>query len=81
MSQSLGASLGARFAVSSQANIEKRKKRDPKNRTLSCAATSAQYDAVGMLANKLNVSRSRAVEIAVEELLAKHCIKVQTDND
>lgn len=81
MSQSLGASLGARFAVTSQANIEKRKKRDPKNRTLTCAGTTAQYNAVGALAIKLDVSRSRVVEMAIEELLAEHGITVGGADD
>ena len=81
MSQSLGASLGARFAVTSQANIEKRKKRDPKNRTLTCAGTTAQYNADGALAIKLDVSRSRVVEMAIEELLAAHGITVGGADD
>lgn len=81
MSQSLGASLGARFAVSSQESIERRKKRDPKNKTLTCAGTTAQYNAVGVLANKLDVTRSRVIEMAIEELLAKHNVKVGSADD
>ena len=81
MSRSLGTSLGARFAVSSQENIERRKKRDPKNKTLTCAGTTAQYNAVGVLAIKLDVSRSRVIEMAIEELLAKHNVKVGSADD
>lgn len=81
MSQSLGASLGARFAVSSQENIERRKKKVPRNKTMACASTLAHYNAVGLLAIKLDVTRSRVIEIALEELLAKHDVQVGDDSD
>ncbi|QZE60172.1 hypothetical protein pEaSNUABM35_00255 [Erwinia phage pEa_SNUABM_35] len=75
------ASLGARFAASSSERCSARKKKDPKNKTITCAGTTAMYNAVERLAIKLNVSRSRAVEIAIEQLMEKHGIVVEGADD
>ena len=78
----IAASLGARFAVTSAERCSARKKKEPKNKTITCAGTTAMHNAVEKLAIKLNVSRSRAVEMAIEQLMEKHGIVVgATDDD
>ncbi|EBY9527376.1 hypothetical protein D5P86_00140 [Salmonella enterica subsp. enterica serovar Infantis] len=77
MSQTLGVSLGARFAVTSAEHAKSRKKVNPKNKTLTAATTASLHDAVGRLANKLDVTRSSVIELALEELCAKHGIEVK----
>lgn len=77
----IASSLGARFAVSSSERIISRKKKDPKNKTITCAGTTAMYNAVEKLAIKLDVSRSRAVEMAIEQLLEKHGIVIGATDD
>lgn len=78
MSQSLGASLGARFAVSSKEKIESRKKANPRRSTLSAATTKELHQAVNALAIKLKTTRSGAIERAVAELCDKHGIDYGT---
>lgn len=76
--QTLGASLGARFAVTSKENIEARKKTNPRRSTLSAATTKELHNAVNMLAIKLKTTRSGAIERAVAELCDKHGIDYGT---
>jgi len=75
------ASLGSRFEVSSREKIRKRKKPFSKKFTLSSATTIHVNDAVNRLAIKLKMSRSRAIELAVEELCAKHGIEIERAED
>lgn len=81
MKPSLGADLASRFAVSSKEHIEKRKKKDPKNRTMTCSGTTAMYNAVGKLATKLDLSRSHVIELALKELCAKHEVQIGGDDE
>lgn len=73
----LGASLGARFAVSSAERSSSRKKVSPKSKTMTCATDAHVHDALNRLSIKLGVTRSRAIEMAVEELCAKHGIEIE----
>lgn len=75
--KSLGPSLGARFAVSSAISSSSRKKKLPRNKTLTCATTKPVHDALSRLANKLNITNSAAIERAVLDLCAKHGVELK----
>lgn len=69
----LGASLAARFGVTSAEKIAKRKKIYPKNKTASSAVTTPMYVALTKLANRRGISAARLIESLLErELTAEN---------
>ena len=75
----LAASLASRLAHESRIRSEAKRKTSPRNKTASAAITTPMHEALHRLAIKLGTTRAHAIEVAIEQLCAKHGIEIETE--